>query len=58
MSCDNLCDGVGERAVWVYVEDGEGVFAVVYAALREDDGYEVDAGRTKEREGCGLGEKL
>jgi hypothetical protein len=49
---------VGECAVWVYVEDGERVFAVVDAAFGEDDGDEVDAGGSKEREGRRLGEEL
>jgi hypothetical protein len=49
---------VGECAVGVYVEDGKGVLAVVYAALGEDDGDEVDAGGAEEGQGCGFGEEL
>jgi hypothetical protein len=55
---DELCDRVGECAVGVYVEDGKGVLAVVYAALGEDDGDEVDAGGAEEGQGCGFGEEL
>lgn len=40
---DELCDGVGKGRVWIYVEHGEGIFAVVHAAGGEDDGDEVDA---------------
>jgi hypothetical protein len=35
--------------VWIDVEDGVGVFAVVHAAGGEDDGDEVDAGVFEER---------
>lgn len=42
---------MGERRVGVDVEDGERVFAVVDAALGEDDGYEVDAGGAEEWKG-------
>ena len=40
------------------MEDGEGVFAVAHTALREDDGYEVDAGGAEEGEGGGFREEL
>ena len=40
------------------MEDGEGVFAVIHAALGEDDRYEVDAGGAEEGEGGGFCEEL
>lgn len=40
------------------VENGERVFPVIDAALRKDDGYEVDARRTKERDGGRFGKEL
>lgn len=51
-------DGVGKGREGVYVEDGEGVFAVAHTALGEDDGYEVDAGGAEEGEGGGFCEEL
>lgn len=49
---------MGERAEGVDVKDGEGVLAVVHAALREDDGDEVDAGGAEEGKGGGFCEEL
>lgn len=49
---DELCDGVGERAEGVDVEDGIGIGTIVDAALGKDDGDEVDAGGAEKREGC------
>jgi hypothetical protein len=42
----------------VYVKYGEGVFAIVHAALREDHRDEVDAGGAKQGERGGFGEEL
>lgn len=46
---DEFGYGVRECAKGVHVEDGEGVLAIVYAALGEDDGEEVDTGGAEER---------
>ena len=48
---DEFGDGVGEGAVGADVEDWVGVFAVLDAALGEDDGDEVDAGGGEEGDG-------
>ena len=55
---DEFGDGVGEGRVGVYVEDWVGVFAVVHAAIGENDGDEVDAGVFEEWSGAGAGEEL
>ena len=57
-SSDELRDSVCEGRGRVYVEDGNGVLAVVCAALHEDDGDEVCTGGFEEGEGAGLGEVL
>jgi hypothetical protein len=49
---------VRKCAVGVHVEDGERVFAVVYAAFGEDDGDEVDARGSQEWERGRLGKEL
>lgn len=49
---------MGERTEWIHMEDGIRVFAIVDAALGEDDGNEVDAGGAEEREGGRFGEEL
>ena len=38
-----LCDCVSEGGLWVYVEDGVGVFAINHAAGGKNDGDEVYA---------------
>jgi len=55
---DELRNRMREGRVWIDVEDGVGVFAVVHAAGGEDDGDEVDAGVFEERGGAGLCEEL
>jgi len=57
-SCYELRYCVRKCAVRGDVEDGEGVFAVLHAALVEDDGYEVDAAGVEEGEGGRFGEEL
>jgi hypothetical protein len=49
---------VGERTKRSDVKDGERVFAVVYAALAENHGNEVDTGGAKEGKRCGFSEEL
>lgn len=46
---------VGEGTEWIDMENRIRVFAVVYTALRENDGYKVDTGRAKERKGGRFG---
>ncbi len=55
---DEFGDGVGERGVGIDVEDWVGIFAVIHAAVGQDDGDEVDAGVFKEGGRAGAGEKL
>lgn len=57
-SCDELCDGMGERARGIDVEDRIRVLAVVHTTLREDDGDEVNARGVEKRESRGVGKKL
>ncbi len=56
--CDEFGYCVCEGGVGADVEDGVGIFAVVHAAGREDDGDEVDAGVFEEGGGGGGGEEL
>lgn len=49
---------MSECAVGIYMENGKRVFAVVYTTFREDDGYEVDAGRAEEGKGRGFCQEL
>jgi len=49
---------MGEGAVGRNVEDGKRIFSIVDAALRENDGDKVDAGRSEEWERGGLSEEL
>lgn len=49
---------MGEGGVRVDVEHGKRVFAIVGAALHQDDGDEVDAGRFQKGKTAGLGEVL
>lgn len=41
-SCDELRNGMRERASRIDVEDRIRVLAVIHTALRKDDGNEVD----------------
>jgi hypothetical protein len=49
---------VGESGKRRDVEDRERVFPFVHASCGEDDGDEVDAGVSEERQGGGFGEEL
>ena len=53
-----LRNGVGKGGERINVEDGEGVLAVIHAALRENDRNEVDTGGAQEWQRCGCGEEL
>lgn len=56
MSRHELRNGVGEGGIRVDVEDGEGVAAMLDAALGEDDGDEVHTGRLEQGSAGGVGE--
>lgn len=53
-----FCNGVRQCAKRIHMEDWERIFAIVHTALRENDGYEMDARRAKKREGCRFGKEL
>lgn len=49
---------MGESGGRVDIEDRERILAVVHAACRQNDGDEVGAGISKERQRCRFGQKL
>lgn len=49
---------MGKRAERIDVKHREGVLAVIYTAFREDNRYEMDAGRMEKGQRCGFCKEL
>ena len=51
-------DGVRKSRERADVKDGEGIFSVIHATCREDDGNKMQAGIFEQRRGTGFCEVL